>query len=202
MNEPQNNVIKKGLSYGRRMRRLKIGLPLLAAALVLLLIASYRTKLVEAPISMPLLNLATEMKNMLVEGMSDANAPYLVRADYAQADEVNEDLIHLTRFSAELQQTRFVLDVTAPTAQLNRANNNLSLDRPVAMDRSDGLQMRAGNSEVDLDASKMQSNDGVRIDGPDGQWLVAQRFSADAKTGQYHFAGSVKLHLPPKGAKP
>jgi hypothetical protein len=202
MNEPQNNVIKKGLSYGRRMRRLKIGLPLLAAALVLLLIVSYRTKLVEAPIPMPLLNLATEMKNMLVEGMSDTNAPYLVRADYAQADEVNEDLIHLTRFSAELQQTRFVLDVTAPTAQLNRANNNLSLDRPVAMDRSDGLQMRAGNSEVDLDASKMQSNDGVRIDGPDGQWLVAQRFFADAKTGQHHFAGSVKLHLPPKGAKP
>jgi hypothetical protein len=202
MNEPQNNVIKKGLSYGRRMRRLKIGLPLLAAALVLLLIASYQTKLVEAPIPMPLLNLATEMKNMLVEGMSDTNAPYLVRADYAQADEVNEDLIHLTRFSAELQQTRFVLDVTAPTAQLNRANNNLSLDRPVAMDRSDGLQMRAGNSEVDLDASKMQSNDGVRIDGPDGQWLVAQRFFADAKTGQHHFAGSVKLHLPPKGAKP
>jgi lipopolysaccharide export system protein LptC len=202
MNEPQDNIIKKGLSYGRRMRRLKIGLPLLAAALVLLLIASYRTKFVDGPMSTPLLKLATEMKNMLVEGTSDADAPYWVRADYAQADEANESLVHLTRFSAQLQQTRFILDVTAPTAQLDRASNQLALDKPVAMDRSDGLQMRAGDSNVDLDASKMQSNDGVRIDGPDGQWLVAQRFSADAKAGQHHFSGRVKLHLPPKAATP
>ena len=198
MSEPQDKI-KNGLSYGRRMRRLKIGLPVLAAALVVLLVASYRTQFVDAPTSTPLLNLATEMKNMLVEGMSDTNAPYKVHADYAQTDDANEDLVHLTVFSAQLDQKRYQLDVTAPTAQLNRATNKLSLHQPVAMDRSDGLRMRSGDSEVDLDVSTMQSDAGVRIEGPDGQWLVAQRFSADAKSGKHHFAGRVKLHIPAKG---
>lgn len=202
MTDLQNKVIRKGLSYRRRMRRLKLGLPILAIVLIIVLIASYQTKFVEAPASFSLLNLTSEMKNMLVEGTSDANAPYRVRAATARADDTNENLIYLTIFSAQLQQPSYVMDIKAPTGLLDRSTNIMDLDTPVALDRSDGLKVRAGDSQIDLDASKMQSDDGVRIDGPDGQWLTASRFSVDAKGGRHNFAGQVKLHLPAKRAKP
>lgn len=198
MSNGQHDSIRQGLRVRRRMRRLKIVLPLVALVLFFALVASYRSQnFGQSGFNLPA-ELPTNMQNMVVEGRSDAGTPYRVSVARAEVRGDDERLLYLTAFKSDLQQSPQALTIEAPNGVLDREQNLFDLNRPVRIRRADGLMMDAGQSVFDIDGAQMRSQDGVLITGPGGRTLSAEAFSINAEAGQHAFSGKVRVYIPPR----
>ncbi len=183
---------------------LKILLPVLAVALILLVVVwpelsrdggDFRVRV--SDISLDQTDNLT-MLNARFEGVDDKNRSYMLTADEATQTAGDENLIRL-----ELPKGDITLEdgtwmaVTARNGRYRRDTQMLDLNGEVTLFHDRGFELRTKAAQVDLEAGVARGSEDVEGQGPFGD-LEAEGFEVLDRGARVLFTGKSRAVLYPK----
>jgi lipopolysaccharide export system protein LptC len=158
----------------RWVRRLKIGLPLIALAMLSALFlwprdSGFDGGLVYSAADLLALGEGMTVSNPRFTGSTEAGEPFQVRADSATPDGPDPASVALDAVEAELDQTDGrEVRLTAEEGELRPKDNMLSLQGKVAIRTSDGYVVQTDRVIADLRSRTVSAPGPVRAEGPRG----------------------------------
>ncbi|MEC9432264.1 MAG: LPS export ABC transporter periplasmic protein LptC [Pseudomonadota bacterium] len=173
--------------YSRLVRWLKIGLPLLALALLSSLFLIPQDKVFEGGLVYSTADLISlgeglQVTNPRIEGATAAGEPFVVEADSATPDGPDPSLVELARVRGAFEQgageAAREIRLTAETGRLRPREQALSLSGAVRLETSDGYVVTTDRVSADLRAGRAEAPGPVRAEGPQGS-IEAGSFRAE-----------------------
>lgn len=187
---------------------MKVVLPALAAALILLVIVWPEFSLDDSRVRLSVSKLAPEqaesltMLNARYEGLDRNNQAYTVTADMATQSMSDEDLIELQLPNADITlEDGTWMALNARTGYYRRDNERLDLTGAVNLFHDQGFEMRTETAEIDLNKGTAKGNQDVEGQGTFGV-VNAEGFRVVDRGVTIFFTGKTRLILFPeaKGA--
>ena len=198
----RGTIAGTGVRYSRFVGLMKFGLPVAAAALVVLVVSWPETDDRDAGFRIGYsLGLgdaeAPGMVNARYVGTDANKRPFVVTADSATPEAGNPDRITLVALQADitLDDERWVT-VIAETGVYDRLAQTLRLGEAVSLYSDDGFELHAGSALIDLEAASATSDAPVQAQGPLGI-LTADSFRIAAAGRRLHFIGAVTATIDP-----
>jgi lipopolysaccharide export system protein LptC len=178
---------------------MKVLLPALAAAIVLVLIAWPQLVSDERDFRISVSELASDevdnltMINPRYQSRDAENRPFTVIAERAVQESSGADEVELSAPEAEMTlNDGSWVTVTAEHGLYDREREYLQLNNGVQLFHDRGFQFETPQAKVDLQAGTAQSDTPVTGHGPEGQ-IDAQGFRVLDKGGRIIFTGRSKL---------
>jgi lipopolysaccharide export system protein LptC len=178
---------------------MKVMLPALAAAIVLVLIAWPQLVSDERDFRISVSELASDevdnltMINPRYQSRDAENRPFTVIAERAVQESSGADEVELSAPEAEMTlNDGSWVTVTAEHGLYDREREYLQLNNGVQLFHDRGFQFETPQAKVDLQAGTAQSDTPVTGHGPEGQ-IDAQGFRVLDKGGRIIFTGRSKL---------
>ncbi|MBB4063787.1 lipopolysaccharide export system protein LptC [Gellertiella hungarica] len=187
------------MAHSRRVKRLKVLLPLAALLISLAFIAVsvVRTYLPE-DISVGGVKIEDGkivMEKPAVSGRNSEGISYTMLAERALQDIKNPDLITLQTIKASVPVTKDVLaSVTAIEALYNRAKDDLAMTAPFSINLSSGIQAEFQAAQLDVKAGRMETAKPVAITTKSAS-ILAESMKMTDKGRTILFKGKVKVSI-------
>jgi lipopolysaccharide export system protein LptC len=187
--------------HSRRVRLLKIGLPVLAVVLAIVFAGIAYIRLPEgASIDVASSSISDGklvMANPKLGGFTRDNEPYSMSALRAIQDMAGGNVVKLEKITAELpfNQGNSAL-VDAGTGYLDRQSNRLELADGLTIQTRDGIKAVLNSAFIDLASSTMETKEPVEV-ALNGALLSADSMRAEAKGRVMIFENRVRLHIDP-----
>nr|WP_316651894.1 LPS export ABC transporter periplasmic protein LptC [uncultured Gellertiella sp.] len=187
------------LAHARRVKRLKILLPVAALVISLAFIAVsvFRTYLPEnlSIGGVKIENGKIVMEKPAVSGRNDEGISYTMVAERALQDIGNPDLITLQTIKASVPVSKDVLaTIAAVEALYNRAVDNLEMTAPFSINLNSGINAMFQSASLDVKAGRMETTAPVAITTKSAS-IVAQSMKMTDKGRTILFRGGVKVSI-------
>jgi len=189
--------------YSRFVSMMKVGLPIIALLLVVMVLAWPRLQTTSEIFQLTYASIgedeegATGMVNARFVGTDADNRPYVITAQTASQSNASGDVITLHMLQADMtMQSGTWITMTADKGKYYRLADRLELVGPVDVFSDMGYEFHTGDTIIDLAASIAESRHAVRGQGPFGN-LSAQTFRFTDKGQRIFFNGDVKLTFDP-----
>jgi len=199
-------VTPPGQGYSRLVSILKLLLPAIAAALLLLIVAWPRLQATLDKVSalVPRLNLSDardlRMVSARVSGVDRQNRPYVVTADTARQLPGTDGLIAMDGPKADMTlQSGAWLAVTADTGVYKSQSQLLDLFGQVNLFHDKGYEFLTDSAHVDMQAGSAEGDDKVSGQGIFGH-VDAEGFRIYDRGDRVVFTGKSKMLLLSRGA--
>ena len=187
--------------HSRRVRRLKIALPLLAGVIATVFIA---VSIVRAflPEELEIANATIEngkivMQNPAISGRNKQDISYSMKAVRALQDIANPDIITLEDIHAEMPvNDTLVATVDAVSGIYDRGNNTLDMNAPFSITMNNGVVADFRSAYLDINAGEMETKQPIAISMKGGS-IVAQKLRMTDKGRIVTFEGMVKVVVEP-----
>lgn len=178
---------------------LKVLLPALAVALVLLVVAWPQLVPDERQFRIGVAEISLEqaeslsMLNARFDGLDSNNQPFTVTADLATQDSGDSPVVDLELPKADITMHDGTwLAVTANSGRYQREDGVVDLNGDVVLFHDQGFEFRTDTATVDLNASEARGSDPVHGQGPLGI-LDAEGFRLVDKGQRIFFTGKSRL---------
>lgn len=186
--------------HRRRVKRLKIALPLLAAACVA---AVFISLVVNRRPDVSLTGGATpaiEMAAPVLKGIGENGKPYEVQAD--QATQTREGVVELSNVKGRLELDDGTMLIDAKGGTLSPETGKGSVEGGVAIDLADQYHFETERADIDMKAGIVTGDAKVRVTGPMGV-IDAAGFRVEKSVKKVFFTPPVQSVLnPPEKTKP
>lgn len=187
------------LAHSRRVKRLKVLLPVAALLISLAFIAVsvVRTYLPEniSVGGVKIENGKIVMEKPAVSGRNNEGISYTMLAERALQDIENPDLITLQTIKASVPVSRDVLaSVTAIEALYNRAKDGLKMTAPFSINLNSGIRAEFQSADLDVKAGRMETLHPVSISTKSGS-ILAESMKMTDKGRTILFRGKVKVSI-------
>lgn len=187
--------------HSRRVKRLKIVLPLLAVLIGAVFVA---VSVVRAflPENVQIENATIEngkivMQNPAISGRNKQDISYSMKAVRALQDIANPDIITLEQIHAEMPvNDTLVATVEATSGIYDRGANTLDMNAPFSITMNNGLVADFQAAYLDIDAGEMETKKPIAI-SMNGGSIVAQSLRMTDKGRIVTFEGMVKVVVEP-----
>ncbi len=184
--------------HSRRVKRLKVILPLGAAviALAFISVSLARTWL---PDEVSLESATVENGKIVMEkpalaGRNNKGFDYSMNAERALQDIASPNLMTLEKVMAAVPMNDIVAQVIAQEGIFDRATNRLQMTAPFDINLTNGIQAKFQSANVDLKAGTMDTAKPVSITTKDGSIIAESMHIADnGKT--ITFSGQVRARI-------
>lgn len=189
-----------GDRYSRRVARLKLLLPAVGLALLLLVAAWPRLAALfeSVRVGFAAIDLREARELKMVDpryaGLDRQNRPYVLTAAIARQVPDRTDLVSLTRPHATMMLRHGMVVITAATGIYQSEAKLLDLFRQVVITRQDGTRFRTSGAHIDFSDNAAEGHDPVSGRGPWGT-VEAQGFRILDKGAQVTFTGRSHLML-------
>ena len=192
-------------AYSRAVRLLQMLLPLLALAIVAIVMTWPRMGDTVAPIPRENVIPDTMGRNELIdaryESINRDGQPYIVTAARAIQEKSDSDVILLNRPAANFtSRPGTVLNVRSADGTYSQIDQTLLLEGQVILTQTGGYEFRSEKLDINLKSSRAITNLDVSGAGPEGT-LTAKGMEADNATGTIIFTGPAKMVLTPQPKK-
>jgi lipopolysaccharide export system protein LptC len=191
--------------YSRFVSMMKVGLPIIALALIVMVLAWPRLQTDGKSFQLTFASIgddesgATGMINARFIGTDAENRPYIITAETASQANASGDIITLNMLQADMTLNSGAwVTMMADKGVYYRLVDRLELIGPVDFFSDLGYEFHAGDTIVDLAASAAESPHGVSGQGPFGV-LTADSFRFTDNGRRIYFKGAVKLTIDPVG---
>jgi lipopolysaccharide export system protein LptC len=187
------------VAHSRRVKRLKVILPLaaLAISLVFIAVSIVRTYLPENLTvgGVKIENGKIVMEKPAVSGRNSDGISYTMLAERALQDIKQPDLITLQTIKASVPVSKDLLaSVTAIEALYNRTGDSLVMTEPFRIDLSSGIQAKFESASLDVKAGRMETQRPVSIATKSAS-ILAQSMKMTDKGRTILFNGKVKVSI-------
>ena len=199
------SLTRAGGSYSRFANYMRIALPLVAVAIVILVVAW--PQIMEKPkkFSLSVSNATTteagtqQIVNARFTGTDSANRPYSVTADTASQVKNEPDMIDLAFPKADITlQNGAWLALSAETGLFNRKLQVLNLRGGVTLFHDMGYELRTPSADISMEQGMASGDQTVTGQGPIGTIQSAGFRILDNGT-RVLFTGKSRLVIYPKG---
>ena len=196
---------RKAMSHSRRVKRLRVLLPVGALAVTLVFVA---VSLVRSlmPEELQIESAKIEdgkvvMEKPAIAGRNSEGVRYSLRAERALQDIKTPNMITLETIAAAVPVNDTVLArVVATSGIFDRAANLLNLDKPFTLNLSSGIDAQFGSANLDIAGGTMTTDDPVAIQTK-GASIVANSLEMKDKGRTMIFTGAVKLNIEPSAIR-
>ena len=182
-------------SYSVFVGTMKVLLPALATALVLLIIVWPQISPTDERFRIGVSSISLEeadrlsMLNPRFDGIDERDRPYSVTADLAVQDTGNDDLIDLELPKADLtMEDGTWLAVMAKAGRYHRKAETVDLLGDVVMFHDEGFEVKTDIAHVDLKAGTAEGDQPVEAQGPSGT-LTSEGFRVEDRGERIFFTG-------------
>lgn len=197
---------EQAAARSRRVRRLRIALPVLAVALVVALVLTTRTQPPDQTFLNDLADMTANpedlrMANPRFAGVDGEGRPYEITALSARQDPEQSKVVELDHPRAVASGRDKDTVVTAEKGVFQSESNILELKDDVTLEHRIGPDvyvLRSPSATVSMDKKTVTSDQGVSGEGPDGAALRADRMRAYNEDGKIIFEGNVSMRIFPK----
>ncbi len=182
-----------------RVKRLKIALPLLAAACVaavfISLVVNERPNVSLTGGEVP----AIEMAAPLLRGIGDNGKPYEVKA--TQATQTREGLVELTDVDGRIELEDGLMHIVAARGGIVPETGKGSVEGGVTIDLAGQYKFETERADIDMKSGIVTGNAKVLVNGPMGT-IEADGFKVEKSVKRVSFTGEVRsvINPPPKPA--
>ena len=184
--------------HRRRVKRLKIALPLLAAACVaavfISLVANRRPDVSLTNGATP----AIEMAAPVLKGIGENGKPYEVQAD--QATQTREGVVELTNVKGRMELDDGTMLIDAKGGKLSPETGKGSVEGGVTIDLAGQYHFETERADIDMKSGIVTGDAKVRVTGPMGT-IEAAGFRVEKSVKRVTFTGGVQSVLNPAEMK-
>ncbi len=199
------DTYRRAMSHSRRVRRLRVLLPVVALGITLAFVA---VSLVRGlmPDELQIESAKIEdgkvvMEKPAIAGRNSEGVRYSLRAERALQDIKNPNMITLESIAAAVPVNDKVLArVVATSGIFDRGANLLNLDKPFTLNLSSGIDAQFGSANLDIGGGTMKTEDPVAIQTK-GASIVANSLEMKDKGRTMIFTGAVKLNIEPSALR-
>jgi lipopolysaccharide export system protein LptC len=185
--------------YSLFVLAMKVLLPALATAMVLLVIAWPQISPNEDRFRIGISSISLEeaeslsMLNPRFDGIDERNRPYSVTADLAVQDKRNDDLVDLELPKADMSMDDGTwVAVMAKSGRYDRKAETVDLTGDVVMFHDEGFEVKTDYARVDLNSGVAEGDHPVQAQGPGGS-LESEGFRVEDRGERIFFTG--KAHM-------
>jgi lipopolysaccharide export system protein LptC len=195
----------QAMGHSKRVRRLRIALPVLALLLSagFALVSIVKTYLPEN-IKIEGINIEdgkVVMAKPAIAGRNSNGAPYAMKALRALQDIKNPNLITLDTITATVPVNESAsADITAESGTYDRATDTMVLTKPFKIHLSSGIDAMFQSGDLDVKAGKLKTDQPVTIIMKASS-LVAQSMDMSDKGQNITFTGKIRLSIDPATLK-
>lgn len=200
---PQPPRLSVGNGYSFFVGTLKVVLPAVLAAMILLILAWPRIAPEDSGFRMGIDDLGPDdadtltMVNPRYQGRDEQNRPFTVTAQEAQQARSSPGAVALERPQADITlKDDGWLALEAREGHYQREAQHLSLSRNVSLFHDHGFEMHTEKAEIDLKAGRAESDTAVTGQGPTGT-IAAEGFRVEDKGERIFFTGKSRLVFDP-----
>lgn len=195
----------KNKRYSRIVRSMRLAFPVLALAIVAVLMIWSEDKTPIKAVPRAEVSPQTVSRNELVnpkfQSEDSHNQPYSITADKAVQNTGNMDAIILQAPVADIQlRNGNHVEMKAANGEYNQKSGELQLDGAVKMQHNSGYQIETEQMTINVDGQTMSSDSPVTGHGPQAD-IRSQGLEADGKTDTVIFKGPATLTLTPERTK-
>lgn len=192
---------RAGHRYSRFVSLMKVVLPVLAAALVLLVVAWPQTQSENSSFSVSLATIAEGetdapgMKRARFVGTDARDQPYVITADAAVPEAANAEQINLEVLQADITMAGGTwVSMMSGHGLYDRTAQRLALSGGVDLFSDDGFEMHTASADIDLREGIATGSAPVQAHGPLGT-LTAEGFRLEQQSRRLRFTGNVKMTI-------
>jgi lipopolysaccharide export system protein LptC len=155
--------------HSRRVRFLKLALPIGGAASMAIIIAAYLFSVFSLPSIDPgeakIADGKLVMNNPKISGADSNNRPYTLTADRAVQDAAKPTRVTLEKIAGELSiDDKRRASVQAGTGVYDSIEKTLVLSGKVAVDTKDGMSIRMEGASIDIETGRLTTDQPVSVD--------------------------------------
>jgi lipopolysaccharide export system protein LptC len=155
--------------HSRRVRFLKLALPIGGAASMMIIVAAYLYSLFSLPSIDPgearVADGKLVMSNPKISGADSNNRPYTLTADRAVQDANNPTRVTLEKIAGKFSiDDDNAADVKAGTGVYDSVKKTLVLSGKVAVDTGDGMSIRMEGASIDIETGRLTTDQPVSVD--------------------------------------
>ncbi len=190
--------------YSKFVGAMKLLLPAMAAALILLIVAWPQLTGVRDKFQLGISNLGSDqlenlsMLNARFDGVDEKDQPYSVTADIATQSRRGENLIELELPKADISMTDGSwLAMTARVGEYDRDARLLNLHGAVSLYHDKGFELQTSTARIDLGAGVAEGDQPVEGHGTAGT-IKAEGFRVEERGRTIFFTGRSHLVLLPE----
>lgn len=188
--------------HSRRVRILKIAIPVVATTGVALLAAVtvFRpaSTVAVSTESITLSDGRIVMSNPKLDGLTGDKQPYAMRAERAFQEIGRDGLVELEKITAELPfGTGLIANLRAGGGFFDNARNTLDLGKSVELTTTDGMTAKLDSARIDIAKSALVTDKPVEITTP-GSRITAGSLSVSEGGKLLVFETNVRLTIDPK----
>ena len=190
--------------HSRRVRLLKILLPIAGVAIALVVAAIVALKSFLPGINMPGVLFSKDGLTMVEPRLSGRakNRAYDVTAARAYQSLDNPKVVTLEKIDGRIEMPdQTWAKIEAKHGRYDGTTQKLVLDEGLSVVTSNGYRIEGALANVDLDSGRMTSDRPVTIDGPAGR-IEAGGVDVTDEGHAIRFTGGVRMNLLPVPAKP
>lgn len=193
------NAYDTALRHSRRVKRLKVLLPL-AATLISLTFISVSVIRAYLPENLQIESARIEngkvvMEKPAISGRNNDGIRYSMRAERALQDIKDPNIITLEKITAAVPvNDEVIARVVADMGVFNRSTDRLDMEEPFTINLSTGLQARFQSAHLDIPGGHMETRDPVSIKAKEAS-IVADSLKITDKGRMITFAGNVKVNI-------
>lgn len=194
-----NDAYKAALAHSRRVRRLRVALPL-AAALVSAAFIGVSFVRAYLPENLSVQSAKIEdgkivMESPAIAGRNEQGISYSLTATRALQDLTDPNMITLENVKAAMPLNKDVIArVTAAGGIFDRSADKLDMNQPFVVNLSNGITASFQSARLDVPRSTMETSDPVKITTNDAS-IVANTMKISDNGKTLLFAGQVQVNL-------
>ncbi|QCK85445.1 LPS export ABC transporter periplasmic protein LptC [Phreatobacter aquaticus] len=205
---PREDAFRTAFRHSRRVRRLRVIVPVVAVALfsgVLFISWWDPLKALNLPVAIGAVSVSgsrVTMEAPRLTGYSNDNRFYRVAASRAEHDIAQSNLVALSAIDAEMElEGGGTARVVSPAGQLDTKTGQIEFNETVSITTSNGQNGRAGHALVDTRAGTIKSNGPVEMSSPRGD-LAADRMEMRDNGKVIVLEGNVRGNFMPEPPDP
>lgn len=201
----RDRAFRSASRHSRRVRVLKIGLPVLAVTIAALFFAwSYTATTMQIPVSAEGAAFSDGklvMANPKLEGVTKDNLPYSMKALRAVQEIGRESMIELEGIDARLpMDAGNWATVTAPKGLYDRDKNTLDMLGEIKVVTTDGVEANLKSVSIEIGKGNLSTTDPVAISRA-GSRISSDRMKIAENGRVLVFEQRVRVHIDPSGLK-
>jgi lipopolysaccharide export system protein LptC len=197
--DARTNAYRAAMAHSRRVRRLRVLLPVAATVIsaIFIAVSVVRTYL---PENLTIQSATIEdgkivMESPAIAGRNEKGISYSLTATRALQDLSDQNMITLENVKAAMPMNEDVIArVTAQGGIFDRSKDRLNMTKPFTVNLSNGITADFQTAFLDVPQSTMETTDPVKIT-TDKASIVAQSMKMSDKGRTITFAGQVQVNL-------
>ena len=188
-------------------KTLQIGLLLLGFALIILTYFVYPKTIIEKAEEKKEIELKEEVQedtsfvNVEYKGLTQNGSPYTVKSEYANINEENEDLVHMTYITAKYYyEDGGTITITSDEGLFNKNTGDINFVKNVKMIDQENNILTSDNLDMMATEEYANAYNNVEVFTYDGQTIVADQIKVDAvektlKVSMFNNEEKIKMKL-------